>query len=122
MARYGGEEFAVILPNTGRFEALEAAERLRGAIEAMRGLEREVTASFGVATQSDGLAAAPELIAGADKALYASKHAGRNRVTHAELLLAIQGGAEAADEAVVSVHNIVSHDIVSHNVISSERS
>ena len=131
VARYGGEEFAVILPNTGRFEALGVAERLREAIQAMRGLEREVTASFGVATLSERMASAPELISGADRALYASKHAGRNRVTHAELLLATGDGADAGfeevTEAVVSVHNIVSHDIaghnvISHNVVSSERS
>lgn len=115
VARYGGEEFAVILPNANEAEAQEVAERLRGAIEAMRGLERLVTASFGIATLEERMSASPELISGADKALYASKHAGRNRATHARLLLLEnsedrQEGHNTAVEAVVAVHKFVSSE------------
>lgn len=87
VARYGGEEFVLILPNTESTGALELAERLRKDVETRKGFERDVTISFGVATLSKEAMSAPELITQADKALYASKHAGRNRVTHANTLL-----------------------------------
>lgn len=81
-ARYGGEEFAVLLPATGKEDAVEVAERLRLAIAGMpSGVE--LTVSIGVATfPLDG--ADPEaVLAAADAALYASKRGGRNRVTAA---------------------------------------
>jgi diguanylate cyclase (GGDEF)-like protein len=81
-ARYGGEEFALLLPATGREEALEVAERLRCAI-AEAGQDLAVTISAGVATFPLDAADATGLVAAADAALYASKHAGRNRVTAA---------------------------------------
>lgn len=55
-ARYGGEEFAVILPRTGQSEAVNMAEELRRAIEALRLphanslVSDVVTVSIGVAT------------------------------------------------------------------------
>lgn len=91
VARYGGEEFGLILPNTDATGALAMAERLRHCLESASWSERPITASVGVATLAD-LDAAPDpsptapqvtLIAAADKALYASKANGRNRVTHA---------------------------------------
>ncbi len=94
VARYGGEEFIVILLDTDRAGALQMGERLRQAIESLTGLSRQVTASFGAATLTPRTESASELIAQADKALYASKHAGRNRVTHADTLpnAAIENG------------------------------
>jgi diguanylate cyclase (GGDEF)-like protein/PAS domain S-box-containing protein len=87
-ARFGGEEFAILMPRTGRAEALRVAERCRHALERAAWPHRPVTASFGVATvtssTTDEDAAAHVLIAAADSALYRSKAAGRNRVTHAE--------------------------------------
>ncbi len=90
-ARYGGEEFIVVLPETSAPQAAAVAERLRKEIEnATVHAENRlitVTASFGV---SDFLVKTgsksqqtilPEFISGADQALYASKNAGRNRVT-----------------------------------------
>jgi len=58
IARYGGEEFAVVMPGTTEQEAVGAAERLRGAIEAMAfqpepGVGHKMTVSVGVAC-SDG--------------------------------------------------------------------
>jgi diguanylate cyclase (GGDEF)-like protein/PAS domain S-box-containing protein len=82
-ARYGGEEFALILPNTDIEGAMILAERLRAKIEGGGWRERVVTASFGVACSEPNMRRAEDLTEAADKALYASKERGRNRVTHA---------------------------------------
>ncbi len=82
-ARIGGEEFALLMPGSGRAQGLAAAERLRAQLDAMP-LELEpgslkVTASFGVASKPT--AQDPQdLLRRADRALYAAKRAGRNRV------------------------------------------
>jgi hypothetical protein len=65
------EEFAVLLPDCGLDDAMQIAERLRTA-------QPEVTCSLGVADW-DGREDATELVARADRALYAAKAAGRNR-------------------------------------------
>ncbi len=87
VTRYGGEEFALLLTDTPLKAALLVAERLRQAIEA-RGFEARsarvsVTASLGVAsTEELPPPLSPDTVLGAaDRALYASKDAGRNRVT-----------------------------------------
>ncbi len=85
VARYGGEEFALILPHTQAADALVVAARCRRAIETAAWPDRPVTASVGVATLSPAHSDPAGLIAAADKALYRSKHEGRNRVTAAEL-------------------------------------
>ncbi|HET6762413.1 MAG TPA: GGDEF domain-containing protein [Longimicrobiaceae bacterium] len=96
VARMGGEEFAVLLPGATEEDAFHIAARLLDAIRATpvqtAGAEVRVTASAGVATSVGGEASADELYARADEALYASKAAGRDRVTacggesHARLL------------------------------------
>jgi diguanylate cyclase (GGDEF)-like protein len=83
VCRYGGEEFVVILPHTDQERAIHAAERLRAAIEAYPWPLRSVTASVGVSTIQADLTPMQEAIDQADRALYASKQGGRNRVTHA---------------------------------------
>jgi diguanylate cyclase (GGDEF)-like protein len=82
VARYGGEEFILILPNTGEEAAVLFAERLRLAIEEEAWPLRPVTASFGAATMTPAMASMDDLVSAADRALYASKEGGRNRVTH----------------------------------------
>jgi diguanylate cyclase (GGDEF)-like protein/PAS domain S-box-containing protein len=82
VARYGGEEFVVIVPRADREKAIAVAERFRRAIEGAPWIERQVTASFGVATIHPEITAPSQLIADADRALYAAKAGGRNRVTH----------------------------------------
>lgn len=84
VARLGGEELAILLPQTDRQGAIEAAERCRKAIEALAvrtgvGTIR-VTASFGVAMYAQRSQGAGSLFDRADQALYAAKHGGRNRV------------------------------------------
>lgn len=84
-ARYGGEEFVVLFE--GRQEdAAQCAETLRLEIEKIRLLDKKssqaiqsITASFGVAERQPG-EFPDQLIARADKALYAAKANGRNRL------------------------------------------
>ncbi|WP_300317497.1 GGDEF domain-containing protein [Accumulibacter sp.] len=86
-ARYGGEEFAVILPQTPRGGALGLAEALRALVAASRvksggtseTMIGNITVSIGVADHVAGESAA-EFILRADRALYAAKAQGRNRV------------------------------------------
>ncbi len=83
--RYGGEEFTVILPETGGAEAKTAAERIRKAVEIENFFPepdkpRQITISIGVTeySQPEELA---DFIQRADKAMYLSKLAGRNKVS-----------------------------------------
>ena len=85
VARYGGEEFALILPETDRLSAEKIANRLREQVECHPFLGEErlpegrLTISIGVATHTPG-GSKDTLLRAADAALYAAKHAGRNRV------------------------------------------
>ena len=86
VARYGGEEFVVLIEDTDAAGALVVAERLRGAVAALR-IENIatplgiVTVSVGAATVLRGERANPEdLVATADQALYIAKRAGRNQI------------------------------------------
>ncbi len=86
VTRYGGEEFAIVLPDADAMAALGHAERQRHAIESFAWPFRPVTASFGVATRTPSIEDPARLVDGADRALYASKHSGRNLVTHLETI------------------------------------
>jgi diguanylate cyclase (GGDEF)-like protein len=84
MGRVGGEEFAILLPGCGAAEAQIVAERLRAAFAAAQidlgeGRALQATVSIGVAAQQRSADLQP-LLAAADRALYAAKTAGRNRV------------------------------------------
>ena len=82
IVRWGGEEFVLVLPGVSVAAANRIAERARRAIEATPAPvagEIQVTVSAGVAAQRDQESLA-DAIARADKALYAAKEAGRNRV------------------------------------------
>ncbi|HEY6231868.1 MAG TPA: sensor domain-containing diguanylate cyclase [Pyrinomonadaceae bacterium] len=84
-ARYGGDEFVIILPQADTEGALLVAERLRTRVEEMQvpGFG-QVTSSFGVATFPNHASSRDTLVVAADRALYSSKNAGRNRVTVAD--------------------------------------
>jgi diguanylate cyclase (GGDEF)-like protein len=86
VGRNGGEEFIALLPDTGVEGALEAAEKLRGAIERVTvpGIDRPVTASVGAAVYPHTAADAESLLRLADRALYAAKANGRNRAELAD--------------------------------------
>jgi diguanylate cyclase (GGDEF)-like protein len=85
-ARWGGEEFIALLPNTHLEGAMEIAEKIRADIERLEipykeGVIIKITVSIGVNTvipeKGSSLNA---FISNADKALYAAKEAGRNKV------------------------------------------
>ncbi|MEA2373980.1 MAG: hypothetical protein QOD53_443 [Thermoleophilaceae bacterium] len=80
--RMGGEEFLIVLPDTGRPGALRLAEKIRRAMHGIKvsGLEWPITASMGVATLPDDAAEIDALLRIADRALYAAKRGGRDRV------------------------------------------
>ncbi|MCP3979249.1 MAG: GGDEF domain-containing protein [bacterium] len=85
-ARFGGEEFTIILPGTGKADARTVAERIRHAIEQQpfpgegHDGERTLTASLGIATYPADARDASELVRHADRAMYAAKSYGKNRV------------------------------------------
>jgi len=85
IARYGGEEFVLLLPNTTQKRAFDVAEKLRQAIEDTNvlsaGITHQVTVSMGVYGKQVAASEMLELVDNADKALYRSKHEGRNRVS-----------------------------------------
>lgn len=95
VSRYGGEEFVLVLAATGERGARVVAERARAAVEALR-LPHPVsplgvvTVSLGVATclpsREGGAPGMASLLRAADEALYAAKHAGRNRTAAAAAL------------------------------------
>jgi len=87
VARYGGEEFLVLLPDTSGERAAELAERLRQALAGLPwpGGDQAgpVTASFGVATLGQPAQDWDTLVVAADRAMYAAKQAGKDRVARA---------------------------------------
>lgn len=86
VVRMGGEEFLVLLPGTDEREGERVAERVRVRVSrttpvAVPQLPRAVTASVGVAAHTPGASEdADLLLARADRAMYAAKKRGRNRV------------------------------------------
>jgi two-component system, chemotaxis family, response regulator WspR len=88
-ARYGGEEFAIVLPDTPLAGAITVAQECVRHLENLR--IAHGGSPHGVVTMSVGVASVvptpestvEELIARADRALYAAKDGGRNQVVHA---------------------------------------
>jgi two-component system, cell cycle response regulator len=87
VARFGGEEFCILCEETDTKGAIQLAERVRQELadtvfETDLG-KLKVTCSLGVATFPAHAQERQTLFSAADKALYAAKHAGRNRVVSA---------------------------------------
>lgn len=84
LGRYGGEEFLVLLPGRDVEGAVTIAERIRAAIEQQvldcNGQALRMTVSVGVAIRRPGERDPDATVERADRALYAAKRAGRNRV------------------------------------------
>ena len=85
VVRYGGDEFVVILPETGGHEAVRVADRIRAKIERHRftggrRLHIRLTSSIGLAVFPDDALSPHQLIACADRAMYAAKAANKNCV------------------------------------------
>lgn len=86
VARYGGEEFVIILPETSKEKAHSSAERIRRETEytpfnySNNAPAQKMTISIGVASFPQDAGNAEQIILYADKALYAAKKTGRNRI------------------------------------------
>jgi diguanylate cyclase (GGDEF)-like protein len=90
LVRYGGDEFIVILPRQAKQEALLKVARMREAIIETSFLHKEginahLTASFGLASYPEDAKDKHQLLAEADRCLFASKAAGKDRITVVEL-------------------------------------
>lgn len=86
LSRFGGEEFTVLLPDTDKTDAWNAAERFRKKVESYKSVYQgnilKITISLGIATYSpDENPGLNDLINNADSALYLSKKNGRNQTS-----------------------------------------
>ena len=99
VARYGGEEFALLLPHTDAEGCARAGERIRRALRAAAIPHEKnqptgrVSTSLGGAVCRPGLersAGPASLVEAADRALYAAKDAGRDRLIMADQLVTLR--------------------------------
>lgn len=120
--RYGGDEFVPLLPNFDALEGYATAERIRKGIDEHNfGSQVRVTASIGVVCLNDFMERDPlKLVAAADRAMYASKQGGKNKVTlwSASLSSSRRAGRAAPPNLVTISKNV--EGIIKH--ISSEHS
>ncbi|MFZ1995958.1 MAG: diguanylate cyclase [Solirubrobacteraceae bacterium] len=82
VGRNGGEEFMVLLPDTDTETAKAVAQRILAAIAdiTVPGVDRDLTASLGIATIPQHAGDGDQLVRNADRALYLAKTNGRNRI------------------------------------------
>jgi diguanylate cyclase (GGDEF)-like protein/excisionase family DNA binding protein len=113
--RYGGDEFALILPGTEEAGALEVAARIARAVRGMGANDRGyrgISCSVGVATFPVDASDQAEMVLAADRACYAAKRAGRDRIATAKEGLAFAGpaGLGAQEASVIGREAPVSGD------------
>ena len=97
LGRLGGEELAAVLYDATETQALDMAERLRGAFEQItqnvEGHAICATMSVGLVHCQTPMLDVPSLLSQADQALYFAKAHGRNRVEVASLGLVMERNA-----------------------------
>ena len=108
-ARYGGDEFVALLPETDPTGGWVLAEKVRLTVaeQGLPGVEPGPTVSVGVVSYPADGRSADALLVSADRAMYASKRGGKNRVARAQsepMMLAIEpheprNSHEPVDEA-----------------------
>jgi diguanylate cyclase (GGDEF)-like protein len=81
-ARYGGDEFVVLLPETDPTGGYVLGEKMRQSVAELvvPGTEVRTSMSVGMVSYPDDGRTADELMISADRAMYASKRLGKNRV------------------------------------------
>jgi len=85
VARYGGDEFVILMPETAMEQARQLSSKLRGWVAADPLLrEKNISASFGIASYPLHGSSPQELIQVADASMYLSKHQGGNTVSTAD--------------------------------------
>jgi diguanylate cyclase (GGDEF)-like protein len=85
VARYGGDEFVILMPETTMEQARQLSQKLRGWVAADQLLrEKNISASFGIASYPLHGSSPQELIQVADASMYLSKHQGGNTVSTAD--------------------------------------
>jgi len=85
VARYGGDEFVILMPETTMEQARQLSSKLRGWVAADPLLrEKNISASFGIASYPLHGSSPQELIQVADASMYLSKHQGGNTVSTAD--------------------------------------
>jgi diguanylate cyclase (GGDEF)-like protein len=84
-ARYGGDEFVALLPETDPTGGWVLAEKIRLTVaeQGVSGIEPPPTVSVGVVSYPADGRSADALLMSADRAMYASKRSGKNRVARA---------------------------------------
>jgi diguanylate cyclase (GGDEF)-like protein len=85
IARFGGEEFVAVLPKVSLSAAAASAQSIRAEFAGrdwqFAGIDGTITLCFGIATASASNGSLDEALKRADRALYAAKAAGRNKVS-----------------------------------------
>jgi len=80
VVRYGGEEFVLLLPETNESQAMLLSDRIMAMVRGYEWGREQVTVSGGVADLQPSIARPHDLVTRADKALYAAKRAGKDRI------------------------------------------
>ncbi|NWF63806.1 MAG: diguanylate cyclase [Chloroflexi bacterium] len=84
LARYGGDEFVILLPDSDAKEAMKVLERIQqefqSALVKAGDIELGISISAGIASIHRDMQQPDQLVTKADKALYAAKNSGRNRI------------------------------------------
>nr|WP_246748592.1 GGDEF domain-containing protein [Rhizobium setariae] len=105
--RLGGEEFGLFVANRSEGEVAAFIEKIRAGVEALdmrfNGQVLKVTTSIGIASIAEAGLDIDHLMAGADNALYVSKHGGRNRASVFHPAMRIQKIFENGEESRISL-------------------